>query len=775
MEVKSYDIFALVGYMIIANQEMHSRQIKWLERQITVYRINACKEIVYAILNDRETKVSLNTAFSLLLNENKSVQKFIIILCYQMAILDNDAPSDDMIDTSEQKLLNDLSSLLGLDAASFSRIVKKAKEEINNNLTCIYPNGDNSTLNWNIEPMKKVATEDFFQYSLVLSSLFKACNQFQNDFERVEAIENPQLRKAFQALRNSFQSKVLQMITELRDSQQQKELSSRCFSLALMGRTKAGKSTLHYIMCRDGEDFIGKGEQRTTRFNRVFSWNGIKIIDTPGIGAGEIDGTQDASIAFRVLRQADIVCFIVVDDSLLDDTFSVMDEIAKYHKPMVILLNHKDDIKYKKTRLKKFLADPNMWLNRSDDQKLDGWINRIKRHASSNGYEEIVRVIPVFLLAAQIGIEDSNETFISASNYAAFVQTIDELVTGKGIFFKSQNMLDEPSVHIHESLIHLKDESSYLRLFKEKVDRIKDRTISSLSKMQKDVIRKAISYIESEFENLSVVSCSSFVEENYTERKTTVISSRFQDLLETNGIEDRIDAEINHYVDEYRTKIEEMIKDLEQEFKFAQINLNDALALSECDSLDTVGNRIPIKGILKATSIVLDIVAIWVPVLSLIAIPVSIISNFFKSQKQKEKKAKATTLKNFKKLIGWKKDSDIKKVRDSLKKELEKDYVIIETFLNDLSSQVSSILSYLNQLQSEFELITRNIDTLYAIRILQFTNEDLDSPIFTMDNVIPYRDIKGGVFEIRTKNGRKFNLEKLHTITSETISIKKYY
>ena len=66
-----------------------------------------------------------------------------------------------------------------------------------------------------------------------------------------------------------------------------------------MGRTKAGKSTLHYIMCNEGREFIGKGSQRTTRFNRVFSWNKLKIIDTPGIGAGEEQGKKDEEIAWK--------------------------------------------------------------------------------------------------------------------------------------------------------------------------------------------------------------------------------------------------------------------------------------------------------------------------------------------------------------------------------------------------------------------------------------------------------------------------------------------
>ena len=165
-----------------------------------------------------------------------------------------------------------------------------------------------------------------------------------------QGIKNKALKLSVEEFSKKYQEEIFNEIQMIKANSFQKELASKNFSIALMGRTKAGKSTLHSVMCDEGEEFIGKGRQRTTRFNRVFTWNGLKIIDTPGIGAGEIEGEKDTEIAYKTISQADIICYVVADDSITEEILKMLDEIAMFHKPLIVVLNHKDDINKKREK-----------------------------------------------------------------------------------------------------------------------------------------------------------------------------------------------------------------------------------------------------------------------------------------------------------------------------------------------------------------------------------------------------------------------------------------
>ena len=86
-----------------------------------------------------------------------------------------------------------------------------------------------------------------------------------------------------------------------------KERNIRYFTIAFMGRTKAGKSTLHQVITQQKISDIGIGKLRTTRYNRSWYWDKLRIVDTPGIGAP--GGETDANIAKSIIDESDVVCF----------------------------------------------------------------------------------------------------------------------------------------------------------------------------------------------------------------------------------------------------------------------------------------------------------------------------------------------------------------------------------------------------------------------------------------------------------------------------------
>jgi len=82
--------------------------------------------------------------------------------------------------------------------------------------------------------------------------------------------------------------------------------------------------------------------QRTTRFNRVYTWKRIRIIDTPGIGAP--GGKTDEEIAESIVDESDVICFLVKNDSIQESEFEFLRLIRKRNKPVIILLNAKENL-----------------------------------------------------------------------------------------------------------------------------------------------------------------------------------------------------------------------------------------------------------------------------------------------------------------------------------------------------------------------------------------------------------------------------------------------
>lgn len=98
-----------------------------------------------------------------------------------------------------------------------------------------------------------------------------------------------------------------------------KKRNIRYFTIAFMGRTKAGKSTFHKIITQEKNDDIGVGKLRTTRYNRSWYWDKLRIVDTPGIGAP--GGDVDTEIAKSIIDEADLICYIVTSDAIQETEF----------------------------------------------------------------------------------------------------------------------------------------------------------------------------------------------------------------------------------------------------------------------------------------------------------------------------------------------------------------------------------------------------------------------------------------------------------------------
>lgn len=110
--------------------------------------------------------------------------------------------------------------------------------------------------------------------------------------------------------------------------------------VAVVGRTKAGKSTLRYVLSGEGEDGIGRGGLRTTRTVIDYDWRGLRLRDTPGVGAR--GGHKDTALAVEAAATADLILWLVTSDGLQQATVEPLRHLVSRGAPLLVVVNHKD-------------------------------------------------------------------------------------------------------------------------------------------------------------------------------------------------------------------------------------------------------------------------------------------------------------------------------------------------------------------------------------------------------------------------------------------------
>ena len=300
----------------------------------------------------------------------------------------------------------------------------------------------------------KIAQEDYkFAASAlqkVNSTLRKLASDLKQTIEQIQQknkTENKantanEVAKQLELSRRSLTAEIIEELETVTKSLHAKQRALNHFSIAFMGKTKAGKSTLHAIITGEGWDAIGVGKQRTTRLNRVYEWRNIRIIDTPGIGAP--GGKSDEEIAKSVIDESDVICYVVTNDSIQETEFQFMKLLKEKAKPLIILLNVKYNLRDDR-RLEHFLKKPEQLFAMDGNSSLKGHFDRIYRYANEHYNNDYFSIIPVMLLSAQISREPEHQELkdklFQASKIQDFLDSIRESLIKYGAIRRSQTLL----------------------------------------------------------------------------------------------------------------------------------------------------------------------------------------------------------------------------------------------------------------------------------------------------------------------------------------------
>ncbi|MEN9481124.1 MAG: hypothetical protein RLZZ298_2519 [Pseudomonadota bacterium] len=438
--------YLLAVHMVCADGQLHQKEHLGLKSLAEEFRIDdATQAAADAILSQADEHISLN---AIIRNTPLPLRSQALYMASLASLL------DDVVDRTEEQMLEGVISSWQFDPNDFAKIKKDARHHALNmqgtkhqvereNISTgakIYKGLEN-VLGQRLldQVVKGLGSEslkervDNFRIEALLSgpeydkaieecrivglrdievadnSLAAATNALNNVREMLERMlshletkagDKPaqDTREIIRSLKedNAQIGKMIDLeLLNIKEVQIKKRRAMNYYTIAFMGRSKAGKSTLHAVVTGGGWDQIGVGLLNTTRLNRVYEWNSIRIIDTPGIAA---PGGEDLQrVAESIIDEADLVCFVVTTDNQKPPEFEFLKQLREKGKPILVLLNVKEEINHP-VRLKRFLANPDRPFS-NDADRLGGHLVRIRRDAEKHYGTSKFPIVPVHLLA----------------------------------------------------------------------------------------------------------------------------------------------------------------------------------------------------------------------------------------------------------------------------------------------------------------------------------------------------------------------------------------
>lgn len=349
-----------------------------------------------------------------------------------------------------------------------------------------------------------------------------------------------------------------------------KKKSLSFFTVTLFGRTKAGKSTIREALTNGDGSSIGKGDQRTTRDIKEYTWNRLRIIDTPGIAA--YNGEEDVEVAESVIDESDVILFLVTNDSIQESEFSKLVELKNQNKPVVILLNVKVDIE-NKVRQKRFL---NSYKEIVSHKGQEGNIERIKELSKQYlGYDDI-EIIPIHALSAYLSSCEADEgmkqVLYNASRIHSVKMLMRQLVINQGIQKRTLTFRDDYIFYITslESIFW-----EYYKKIKPRVYYIKDKQLQ-VDRWFQDFSVRGIQQINrkvKEYFSVLYAEVPSFVDD-FAGNKSA--DDEWKKILNKLKIEEKCQTISSDLIDEVKRYLDEFSKQLH--FEMGNIDFENDLS-----------------------------------------------------------------------------------------------------------------------------------------------------------------------------------------------------
>lgn len=736
--------------MVIVDKEINQMEVDVLDNYLPLSKEDELYHQRMQIFSDDEERMKLKDLLDKLVMANYSVaQKTEIV-----TLLARIAYGDDYMASSELELLIKVGKLLKLD---IGQIIEETQSESNkridssqlsslkrfvgkmeNTIYQSFANSDKKSVvdmmlgglgySASIAQITEDAEKDLARVTRIIDDLNSMLNEEYNHLASIKpsskkvSKEVLKIEQIIQGIRGSFNEIIDNSLTSNRDVLDKKRRNIRYFTIAFMGRTKAGKSTLHKVITQQENDDIGVGKLRTTRYNRSWYWNKLRIVDTPGIGAP--GGEADTEIAKSIIDEADVVCYVVTSDSIQETEFDFFSTIKERNKPLYIILNVKSNLN-QAIRLKRFIANPDDWRLGDGPQSIKGHIERIHDKLDGKNNMDAVRIIPIHLLAAQIalsGEQDSKTSKIlfEASNISEFTNSVKKEVQLSGSLKKSLSVIDGTSYQIntiwHKIYADLKSLKEGNEVLKKK--QAKNYTFF------KNELTQVEQYLKTIFQGTRDDlhnRASAFASEHYDDEEAGKAWSNDAVVKSINKrLEQQIQERFNDLNEKIKSELEEMIMDMR--ISLATNNIGSNVSGESVTNTRLAANVF--VSVISATLFVWNPLGWSVAVLAVVGIIGSFLSSLFTSKSEKIRKATDKLRKQLYDSIDSGIDKNLKQVLENTRKSINDTYKSIDSVLKAYTKNADDIITDMDRLVKQVQEKENAINSLVSLRILDFVGKN---------------------------------------------------
>lgn len=597
MELNNKEIAYLLGcYVIVEDKEINSHELTVLNDFLPLQKDSQLYEERKKIFQDDETKIPvkklLDELSHLHLNkeESEDLVHFLVRISY----------ADFYMDSKERNLAEKVSKILNVpfdpiaeyEALNNSKNISDSKLKWHESLwgkveNFTYGLSDKNEKRTDkilgglgfadiLEEVTEEASTDMERVSSILNTIngdLKTCAQNLNQFNPAKNKSRKEFNKINETIahiREEFNRIINESVSQNIELLDKKKRNIHYFTIAFMGRTKAGKSTLHKVVTQQDDDDIGIGKLRTTRYNRSWYWDRLRIVDTPGIGAP--GGEVDTEIAKSIIDETDMICYIVTSDSIQETEFDFFETIKDRNKPLYIILNYKSNLSG--IRLKKFLENPTDWKDCKGPQSIEGHFKRIEERLSGKYNMDAVAIIPLHLLAAQLYVEggfdaETLEKLKKGSNIASFIRIIKEEIYNTGCLKKSLSIVDGSSYNIHQINARIKIDCDALKKDISLLEQTREKIRSFFANERGKLTNKLSSITDSVKQELKN-RANTFSNENYDNENA---GSAWENDYVVKSILERYKERTSDCIEDFKSKLEseleEVTSDLQMHFRFA--------------------------------------------------------------------------------------------------------------------------------------------------------------------------------------------------------------